>query len=89
MKVWVKRRHPRWMMDFFHGAHGKKSPAFCKKHVELGVLNSPLVFKKGSFCRFLDNKMSIINNMTPLQQETSESQIQKSLKMTLLAVNLQ
>ena len=42
VELWVKRRHPRWMRDFFRetfmGFMEEKFPAFCKrKDVELGL----------------------------------------------------
>ena len=48
----------------FHGFHGKQSPAFCKKHVELGVFNSLLVFKRVvfvCFCRLSGSRISVLN----------------------------
>ena len=53
------------MMDFFHGFHGKKQ-LFVKKHVEFGVLNSPLVLKRVvfvCFCRLSGSRISGLNRM--------------------------
>ena len=46
--------------------HGKKSPAFCIKHVELGAFNSPLVLKRVvfvCFCRLSGSRISVLNRM--------------------------
>ena len=41
----------------------EKNSAFCKKHVELGVLNSPLVLKRVvfvCFCRLSGSRISVL-----------------------------
>lgn len=69
VKLWVKRRHPRWMMDFFRETFMgfmEKTQLFVKSMLSLVRLILYWFLKRVvfvCFCRLSGSRISVLNRM--------------------------